>query len=72
MKIPGFDAEQSLRPTEGHFIQRATVQSDAAAGEVRPQFIRDFLISVSSRCCIEGNSNCCRFLGNLLADALGG
>ena len=72
MNIPGFTAEQSLRQNEGHFMQRATAQPDAAAGEVRPQFIRDFLISASSRCCIEGSTDCCRFLGNLLASALGG
>jgi hypothetical protein len=72
MNIPGFTAEQSLREHEVNFLQRATAQPASAAGEVRPQFFRDILISASSRCCIDGNLNCCRFLGELLAASLGG
>lgn len=71
MNLPGFTAEQSLKQSQGSYSQGSMRQSFEAAVEVRPQFIRDFLISASSRCCIEGNLGCCRLLGELLADALG-
>jgi hypothetical protein len=72
MNMPGFTAEQSLKQHQGSYSQRSTGQHVEAAGEVRPQFIRDFLLKASSRCCIDGNLGCCRLLGELLADSLGG
>lgn len=73
MKLPGFTAEQSLKPHHGSYSQGAMYESVAAGGEVRPQFFRDLLIEASSRCCIiDGNHNCCSFLGNLIASSLGG
>jgi hypothetical protein len=72
MRIPGFTAEQSLGQHQGIYSQRSR-QPVEAAGEVRPQFIRELLIEAASRCCIiDGNLNCCRFLGNLIASSLGG
>ena len=72
MNLPGFTAEQSLKQHQGIYSQRSMSLPVEAAGEVRPQFIRDFLIRASSRCCLDGNLGCCRLLGELLADALGG
>ena len=72
MNMPGFTAEQTLKPHQGRYSQGSMRESVAAAGEVRPQFIRDFLMTAASRCCIDGNRGCCRLLGELIADALGG
>ena len=73
MNIPGFTAEQSLRQPERNYSQRSSGRHGDVAGEVQPQFIRDFLIGAASRCCIEGTTpGCCRFLGELLAASLGG
>lgn len=70
MKLPGFTAEQSLEPHHGTYSQGWIHES--VAGEVRPQFIRDFLMRAASECCIDGNRGCCRLLGEMIADALGG
>jgi hypothetical protein len=71
MRIPEFTAEQSLARHQGIYTQRSRHPIESA-GEVRPQLFREILMRAASRCCIDGDLGCCRFLGNLLASSLGG
>jgi hypothetical protein len=71
MNIPGFTAEQSLKQHQVSYSQRSTGRPVEAAGEVRPQFMRDFLITVTSKCCLDGGPGCCSMLGRLISEGLG-
>jgi len=71
MNIPGFTAEQSLKQHQGSYLQRSTGQPVEAVGEVRPQFFRALIMEGASRCCLDGDLACCKFLGNLIVSSLG-
>lgn len=68
--MPGFTAEKSLQRSHHCYSQRLMMQADNTAGAVRPQFFFGLILEALGTCCIDGDSSCCRGLGQLLAASL--
>ncbi len=79
MTMPGFSAESSLGPTEGHYRVRAALEtcSSAGNGPIAPQFrfpaTSDPDLGAYLRCIANGGSELvCRFFGGLPPFTIGG
>lgn len=64
INMPGFTAEQGLRQYHGTYLQRSAGRPEGA-GDVHPQFFKDFICKALSKCCINdissgSSSGCCR------------